>query len=80
MSIALVVVDEDAWGVDGDVLIVCAEAIAVCIGVGDESCLEHSVGGDAYAWYDVAWAECGLFGFGEVVFDVFVECEFAYFL
>ena len=63
--------------VDGDLVVVGSEAVAVSVGVGEETALEDGIGGGFDAWDHVRGGECGLFDFGKVVLRVAVEGEFA---
>lgn len=53
-----------------------AQAVALCIAVGEKSPLEHFVRREAYARYDVGWVECGLFHLGKIVFGVAIELQY----
>jgi hypothetical protein len=53
--------------VDGDLLVVDAEAVALGVGVGEEAGLEDRVSGGFDAGHQVGWGEGDLFDFGEVV-------------
>ena len=66
-----------AGGVDGELLVVGADAVAVGVWVGEEAGLEDGVGGGLDAGDQVGGGEGDLFDFGEVVDGVLVEGEFA---
>jgi hypothetical protein len=71
----VVVADRRLRAVDGEHLVVGADAVAVGIGVGEDAALKHLVGGEADAGDDVGGAEAGLLDLGEVVLGVAVEFE-----
>ena len=58
-------------------LVVCSEAVAGRVGVGEHACLEHWVGGGFDAGDHVGRREGGLFDVGEVVGWVAVEGDLA---
>lgn len=66
-----------AGRVDGELLVVDPDAVAVGVGVGEEAGLEDGVGGRFEARDQVRGVEGNLFDFGEVVGGVFVERELA---
>src|SRR5690606_24934644 len=63
----LVVEHGAARGVDGQLLVVCAEAIALGVGIGKDAGLKHLVGRVADAGDDVGGREGGLLDLGVVV-------------
>lgn len=63
--------------VDGDLLVVATQTVAVCVGVGEEASLEDGVGGGLDAGDHVGWREGGLFNLREVVLRVLVQGEAA---
>lgn len=69
---------EGAHGaVDGDLLVVAAQTVAVGVGVGEEAGLQDGVGGGLDAGDHVRGREGGLLDLGEVVLRVAVEGEAA---
>lgn len=66
-----------AAAVDGELLVVDADAVAVGVGVGEEAGLEDGVGRGLDAGKHVGGVEGCLFDFGEVVLGVLVEFEAA---
>lgn len=66
-----------AAAVDGELLVVDADAVAVGVGVGEEAGLEDWVRRGLNAGKQVGGVECCLFDFGEVVLGVFIEFETA---
>jgi hypothetical protein len=66
-SVTLVRVVHVKRSVDGDLLVVDAEAVALGVGVGEEAGLEDRVSGGFDAGHQVGWGEGDLFDFGEVV-------------
>lgn len=75
--VALEGVEGDGGGVDGDLLVVGAEAVAVGVGVGEEAGLEDGVGRGFDSGHEVRGGEGGLLDLGKVVLDVLVEGELA---
>ena len=75
-AVALVGVEGAQGLVDGDLLVVDSEAVAVGVGVAEEAGLQDRVGAGLDAGDHVAGGEGDLFDFGKVVFGVFVEDEF----
>lgn len=67
----------DSGSVDGELLVVSSHAVAVGIGVAEETGLQDRVGGGLNAWHEMGGGESDLLDFGEVVLCVFVEVEFA---
>lgn len=65
------------WRVDGDLLVVDAEAVAVGVRVGEEAGLEDGVGGGLDAGDEVGGREGHLLDLGEVVLGVLVQGELA---
>ena len=65
--------------VDGDLAEIHAEAVALRVGVIEQTRLQHFVGAGAYAGNQVARCEGGLLHIGEEVFGIAVQLEFAYF-
>lgn len=63
--------------VDGDLLVVDAETVAVGVGVGEEAGLEDGVGGGLDAGDEVGGGEGNLLDLGEVVLGVLVQGELA---
>lgn len=76
-TVALIRVKSAEGLVDGDLLVVDAETVAVGIWVGEEAGLQDGVGGGLDAGDHVAGGEGDLFDFGKVVLRVLVESEFA---
>lgn len=76
-AVALEGVEGNGGGVDGDLLVVGAEAVAVGVGVGEEAGLEDGVGRGLDAGDEVGGGEGGLLDLGKVVLDVLVEGELA---
>jgi len=73
-TVSLVVRNSSSVGaVDWDLLIVLSESISVGVWVGEESSLEHLVGGWLNAWDEMAWGEGGLLDLGVVVLWVPVK-------
>lgn len=64
-----------AGRVDGELLVVDADAVAVGVGVGEEAGLEDGIRGGFDARDQVGRVEGDLFDLGEVVLGVFVEGE-----
>jgi hypothetical protein len=67
VAVALVRVVRVEWLVDGDLLVVDAQPVALAVGVGEEPCLQDGVGGGFDAGDEVRWREGDLFDLGEVV-------------
>lgn len=63
--------------INGELLVVDADAVAVGVWIGEEAGLEDRVGGGFDAGGHVGGVEGDLFDFGEVVASVFVQDEFA---
>jgi hypothetical protein len=62
--------------IDGDLLVVSSETVALGIRVGEEPCLEDGICGGFDAGDEVGGGECGLFYFCEIIrwlFDVFCQ-------
>src|SRR6266849_532912 len=78
-AIAIVGVHGALGLVDGQAVVVDAEAVAVRVGIGNQARLQHFVGREAHARDDVARFERGLLDFREIVFGIAVEHEFANF-
>ena len=76
-AVALVGVECAQGLVDGDLLVVDAEAVAVGVWVAEEAGLQDRVGRGFDAGDHVGWGEGHLFDFGEVIFRVLVQCELA---
>ena len=76
-AVTLVGVEGAQGLVDGDLLVVNTEAVAMGIWVAEEAGLQHRVGGGLDAGDHVRGAESDLLDFGKVVFWVFIEDEFA---
>jgi hypothetical protein len=68
-----------AGGIDGELLVVNADAVTVGVWVGEEAGLENWIGGGFDAGGHVGWVEGDLLDFGEVVLCILVKDEFAYF-
>src|SRR5690606_17641773 len=66
-AVPVVAVDRAARGIDGDLVEVDAEAVALRIGVVEQAGLQHLVGRDADARHEVARREGALFDVGEEV-------------
>ena len=79
-AVALVVEDRAAGGVDRELLVVGADAVALGVGVGEDARLEDLVGRVADAGDDVGGGEGGLLDLGVVVERVAVELEDADFV
>jgi hypothetical protein len=62
-----------AGRVDRELLVVCADALVVCVRVGEEAGLEDGVGGRFNDRRHVDRLEGDLLDFGKVVLYVFVE-------
>lgn len=79
LAVALEVADAIAGsrGVDGKLLVVSSDAVAVSVGVGEEAGLQDGVCGGLDAGDHVGGVVCGLLDLGKVVFCVFVKGEFA---
>jgi len=77
LAVAHGVHDGAARGVDGDLVVVDAEAVEVGVGVGHEAGLEDFVWAWADAWDEVGRFEGGLFDLGVVVLWIFVEFHLA---
>src|SRR6202030_14627 len=76
-AVAIVGVHRALRLVDWQAVIVHAEAVAVRVGIGNQTRLEHLVWREAHARDDVARLEGGLLDFGEIIFGITVEHEFA---
>ena len=76
-AIALIGVEGAEGLVDGDLLVVDAQAVAVGVRVGEEAGLEDRVGGGFDPGHHVRGGEGDLFDLGEVVLAVAVQREFA---
>ena len=76
-AVAIVSVHGALRLVDGQAVIVHAEPVAVRVGIGNQARLEHFVWRKAHAGDDVARFESGLLDFGEIIFGIAVEHEFA---
>lgn len=63
--------------VDGDLLVVAAQTVALGVGVGEEAGLQDWVGRGLHARNHVRGREGGLLNLGEVVLGVLVESELA---
>ena len=63
--------------VDGDLFVVAAKTVAVGVGVGEETGLQHGIGGGLDTRDHVRWRESRLLDLGEVVLGVLVEGELA---
>ena len=72
-TIAVIVHDGAARGVDGEGLVVDAEAVALGVGVGEDAGLEHLVGRVADAWDNVRRSERDLLDLGVVIRRVAVK-------
>ena len=66
-----------AGRVDGELLVVHADTVAVRVRVGEEARLEHGVGRGLDAGRHMGRVEGDLLDFGKVILYVFVEEEFA---
>ncbi len=77
-TVAMIAVVRAAGGVDGDLVVVYAEAVALGVAVGEEPSLEHLVGRIADAGHDIGRVEGSLFNLGEIVLRVLVEFEHAH--
>ena len=76
-AVTLVWVESTEGLVDGDLLVVYTEAVAVGIWIGKETRLQDGISRWFNAGDHVTRGEGDLFDFGEVVFGVSVEGEFA---
>ena len=76
-AVALVRVEGPEGLVDGDLLVVHPEAMAVGVRVGEEAGLQHGIRRRLYPWDHVRRGKGELLDLGEVVFHVAVEGEFA---
>ena len=76
-AITLVVVDRADRTVDRQLLGVGTDTVAVCIGVGPQTSLQHAVRGGADTRHEVGRREDGLFDFREVVLRVAIELHLA---
>src|SRR5712692_9990491 len=76
-AVAIVGVHRALRLVDGQAVVVNAEAVAVRVGIGNKARLQHFVGREAHAGDDVARFERGLLDFGEIIFGIAIEDEFA---
>jgi len=72
-SIALEVGDGDDGSVNGQLLVIGAQAVAVGIGVGEEAGLQDGIGGGLDVRDEMGRREGGLFDLGEVVLGILVE-------
>jgi hypothetical protein len=69
----------DSWRVDGQLLVVNADAVAVGVGVGEEARLQDWVGTGLDTRDQVCGVEGDLLDFGEVVLHILVEEELSNF-
>src|ERR1700746_1918224 len=76
-AIAIVSVHGALRLVDGQAVVVHAEPVAVRVWIRNQAGLQHFVGRKAHSGDDVAWFEGGLLDFGEIIFGIAVENEFA---
>ena len=79
LPVALVAVDGATRAVDRDLAEVYAQAVALRVGVIEQTGLQHFVGAGADTGHKVARCEGGLFHIGEEVFGIAVQLEFAHF-
>ena len=63
------------WRIDGKLLVVGTDAMAVGIRIGKETRLQDWVCGWLNPWRHMRWAESNLLDFCEIVFDVLVQEE-----
>lgn len=76
-SITLEGVESLERRIDGDLLVVDTQTVAVGIGVGEQARLQDGVGGRLNTWNQVRRRESNLLNLGEVVLDVSVQGELA---
>ena len=79
LPVALVAVDGATRAIDGDLAEVYPQAVALRVGVIEQTGLQHFVGAGADTGHKVARCEGGLFHIGEEVFGIAVQLEFAHF-
>ncbi len=79
LSVALVAVNRATRTVDRDLAEVHAQAVALRVGVIEQTGLQHFIQARADTWNEVARCEGGLFHIGEEVFGIAVQLEFAHF-
>lgn len=75
--VALEVCDGDKRRVDGDLLVVDTETVAVGVGVGEKTALENWVRAGLDTGHEVRRCESDLLDLGKVVFGVLVEHDLA---
>ena len=63
--------------VDGELLVVYSNPMAVSVWVGKEAALENGVCGWLNARWHVRWVECNLLNLREVILCVLIQGEFA---
>lgn len=76
-AFVLVGVHRYHWLVDGQLLVVRANAVALCICISKGTGHEHAVWGESNAWDEVGWVEGQLLDLGAEVLWVAVEHEVA---
>src|SRR5882672_11772096 len=74
-AVAVIAVERAFRCVDGDVVVIDPQAVALRISIGEETSLQHLVGRIADARHDIGRRECRLSDFGEDVFGILVELE-----
>ena len=79
LTVAVIAVHRATRFVDRNLLIIHAQTVALRIGVVEQARLQHAVGRDADAGYQIAWRKGGLFDVEEEVFRIAVQLEFAHF-
>ncbi len=74
-AITLIGVEGADGLVDGDLLVVDAQTVAMGVGVGEETGLEHRIRRRLHAWDHMRRGEGDLFNLGKVIFWVLVEAK-----
>jgi hypothetical protein len=74
-AVAVVVVERAFRGVYGNLVVIDAQTVALCIAIREQAPLQHLVWGEADAGHYCTGIERRLLHLGEVVFRVAVELE-----
>src|SRR5471032_492936 len=71
--VSVIAVDCAPRSIDGDLVKIHAQAIALRIAVRKEPSLQHLVRREPDTWHHIRWVECCLLNIREIVFRVLVE-------
>ncbi|CFP67595.1 Uncharacterised protein [Bordetella pertussis] len=77
--VAMEAVERAARRIDGNLMVVDAQAVAMGVAVREQATLQHLVGRKADARHHIGRRERGLFDFGEIVLGVLVQFQHAHF-